>query len=161
MPAGSHGAGPELLWLFSWCNFAPQGLRSYLQESRTCLLLPQAPSAGRLLLGGSRSHVGACESLAQVRAGPRQLQRSCLRQPAGASSCSLCLLLPALPLRLCLCPFSTSASPFAWPRRSPSSLSLSPSPLSVLLPPFPSADSGAAPPSPHSSRSGSRRFFSG
>lgn len=78
------GSGPSLSGSFHGAHFSPQGSRPYLRESHTCLLLPQTPSAWRLLPGGghrcrhSCSHVGAC---GRCRPGPGGSQGS-LRLPA-------------------------------------------------------------------------------
>lgn len=139
----SPRAGPQLL-----CAPRAPRLGPYLQESRTCLLLPRAPAAwrpgGRRSCGRARGHPRLLELPSESRRAQGSHHRPAGGRPRGRWAGPL----PASLLRP-LCPLFSLGSPWPWPCALPLSLSPRPSSLSscLLSPP---TNSGAAPVSPRS-----------
>lgn len=165
------GAGPESLWLLLWRTLRSPRAETYLQESHTCLLLPQAPSAWRRLPGGSHScrhscsHVGGCGHCWPSPGRSQGSLSTFLPEESlpGAEPVSFCLAVSTfvslfVPLTLFFVYFSLSLAlviSFC--------LCLS-RPVCSLCPPASCPlclNSGAGPASPPSSSSGSRRFLPG
>lgn len=150
-PAHSLWAGPESLWLLSWCKLRspraetlPSG-KPYLSAPRPGPIGLETPSWRRPQLCGSWR-----ELLSKFWKVAGQPPPSCRREASwDPEPISLHLPLYSAPGSL------LSKSPFPWPWRPPSVFVSLPPLLFVLLPTlFPPSDSGAAPTSSPSRGSG-------